>query len=117
MATNAMPTSPVVAKSSSGGPVTQTAQDVAGAAEALVVGAVQLARHTLTATVEAAEDVGGQIGALAVATVRGATKAAVDIGGDWVAWPKIRYTAHSRPRGRSEGSCPTPCRKRPRGRS
>ena len=64
------------------GPVTRAAQDVAGAAEALTVGALHLTRSTLAAAVETVEDVGGRLGSLAVSTVRGAAKAATDIGGD-----------------------------------
>jgi hypothetical protein len=82
MAVKAMPARPATMKALNGGPMTRVVQDVAGAAEALTVGVVQLAHNTLTAAVETVEDVGGRIGSLAVATARSATRAVSDIGGD-----------------------------------
>ena len=82
MAVRQMPVRPMTAKAADEGPVTRAVQDVTGAVEALTVGAVHVARNTLTAAVETVEDVGGRIGSLAVTTVRGATKAVSDIGGD-----------------------------------
>jgi hypothetical protein len=82
MATRAKSVTPAREMATNGGPVTRAVQDVTGAAEALAVGAVHLTRNTLAAGLEAVEDVGGRIGSLAVATARGATKAASEIGGD-----------------------------------
>jgi hypothetical protein len=82
MAMKAKPVIPTRRKATNNGPVTRAVEDVTGAAEALAVGAVHLTRNTLAAGLEAVEDVGGRIGSLAVATVRGATKAASEIGGD-----------------------------------
>src|SRR5262245_28738960 len=73
---------PAVVDAGNGGPVTRAAQDLAGAAEVLTLGTINLARSTLMATVEAVQDVGGRIGSFAVATAQGAAKAVADIGGD-----------------------------------
>jgi hypothetical protein len=71
-------------RSMNAGPVQRAIQTTVSSGEALSVGVVNLVKNTLIAAVSGVQDVGKEVGATAVAAVRGSIRAMNEIGGDLV---------------------------------